>query len=530
VVRVEPGAGGDVNSNSDKKGNGAVGNGMSFSRFVAPGMMLFTLIITGIYLSRPLFDPDFYWHLKTGQWIWQHLALPHLDPFGVPPLADPSPRTDFILTSYWLIQLTLYAFYSLCGLSGIILFRWLIATLSLALCARWTNIRNNSVTAVIAIGTIQLLEFYFIERPQFISFVCFGALLIVLFRFAEQGDAVPLWRTLAPLTLLMLIWSNMHGGFLIGQAILIFCCIAEGIKFCHHSLSPLSVRSYRILLISLLAALMASFINPNAINLLKYLPTIFDADNYANLNNLEEMSIGAYFNATHDYTVFLNATSIVLTCFALAVSKQRTNITWIGILIGTAGMGCLHMRLMPFFLVSAMIFMTRYVETECSALKARFVIIPLLAVATLYCVRDEFPRIAEVTNSGWVPVYQFPVKAANFITANKRSGSIYTTMQWGGYLVWRVGPEQKIFFDSRYINLQRAWEYDNSRIIAANQRPYWKGLFSTYNILEVVLPIYEDDGSPNLLTQSISTDKEWTVIFADGNEVVLVKKNSYSDM
>jgi hypothetical protein len=103
-------------------------------------------------------------------------------------------------------------------------------------------------------------------------------------------------------------------------------------------------------------------------------------------------------------------------------------------------------------------------------------------------------------------------------------------MQWGGYLVWRVGPEQKIFFDSRYINLQRAWEYDNSRIIAANQRPYWKGLFSTYNILEVVLPIYEDDGSPNLLTQSISTDKEWTVIFADGNEVVLVKKNSYSDM
>lgn len=520
----EDGAGGNVNNSPDREGSSTGGDGTPFLRFVSPGMMLLTLVITALYLSRPLFDPDFYWHLKTGQWIWQNMSLPHVDPYGVPPLADPSPRTDFILTSYWLIQLILYAFHSLCGMSGIILFRWMIASLSLVLCARWTNIRNCSVTAVIAIGTIQLLEFYFIERPQFISFFCFGALLILLFRFFAQGDTASLWRTLTPLSLLMLVWANMHGGFLIGQAMLLFCCIAEGLKLCHPSLAPLTARNYRILLISSFAALAASFINPNAINLIGYLPTIFDADNYANLNNLEEMSLLAYYKETHDATIFINAATIVVTCVALALSKQRSNITWVGIIIGTACMGSLHMRLLPFFLVAAMLFVTKYVETESSGLKSNVVIMPLLVVTLWICGRDEFPRIAGVATSGWVPPYQFPVQAVDFIAAKNFTGNLYTTMYWGGYLIWRAGPEQKIFFDSRYLNLQRAREYTNSTVIEENKQPYWKGLFTTYDIRIVVLPLYEDNGSPNFLTHSVAADKEWATVFANEFEVVLMRK------
>lgn len=486
-------------------------------------MILLALVIVSIYLSRPLYDPDFYWHLKTGQWIWQNKSLPHMDLFGVPPLPPPSARTDFIFTSYWLLQLILYAFYSLSGMTGIILFRWIIASISLLICTRWTNVRCSNVTAVIAIGTIQLLEFYFIERPQFVSFVCFGILLVILFRFFDQRTSRSLWSTLVPLSLLMMAWANMHGGFLIGQAILIYCVIAEGIKFFYCSLSPLSMRNYRILLISSITALIASFINPNAINLIKYLPIIFDGNYYVNANNLEELSIFKYFKESQSYTLVLYIASIALTFGALMLSTHRKNITWVGILAGTAFMGCQHMRLMPFFLVSAMIFMTKYIETEYSAIKGRLVLISMLVVTTVYCVSDEFPRIFEATKSGWVPVNQFPVKAADFITTNNISGNIYTTMYWGGYMIWRVGPDIKIFYDGRTLSVQRAWEYDNSRKIAMNQRPYWKGIFKVYNIQTAVLPIYEDDGNPNLLTQSIYNDKEWAMVFADDKEVVFVR-------
>ena len=62
-------------------------------------MMFFLIAVAGVYLFRPLYDPDFYWHLKTGQWIWQNKSLPHFDPFGIPPSPEPTPGTEFIFTS-----------------------------------------------------------------------------------------------------------------------------------------------------------------------------------------------------------------------------------------------------------------------------------------------------------------------------------------------------------------------------------------------------------------------------------------------
>lgn len=496
---------------------------VSYKRIISWILMLSAFLIVGIYLSRPLYDPDFYWHLKTGQWIWQNKSLPHTDPFGVPPFPEPSPRTEFILTSYWLIQLILYAFYSLSGMWGIIIFRWFIAGICLLVCIWWTNVRDNNVKIAIIIGTIQLLEFYFIERPQFVSFVCFGLLLVILFRFFEQRGDKLLWSTLLPLSLLMTIWANMHGGFIIGQTVLIYCIIAEGAKFFHRSLSPLSVQNYRKLLISSIVALLASLINQNAIDYFKYLPTIFDANNYANENNLEQLSVFEYFKEFHNYTIFIYLTSIVLTVGALFVSKHRKNITWIGIIVGAAFMGCLHIRLMPFFIVSAIIFMTKYFETECSALRGKAILVSMFVVTIVYCVSNEFPRINEVKRSGWVPTSHFPVKAADFLATNNIRGYIYTTMEWGGYMIWREGPENKIFYDGRILSLQRAWEYNNSRLIVGNQRPYWKGLFNIYNIQVAVLPIYENDGNPNLLTQSMYDDDEWKMVFASENEVIFIK-------
>lgn len=510
-----------MHTNTDSSEN--AGKGYSCTSLIPWFMALLAFVVVGSYLSRPLYDPDFYWHLKTGQWIWQNTSLPHTDLFGVPPLATPSPRTEVIFTSYWLLQLVMYGFYCLGGMSGIILFRWLVASVCFLICTRWTNVCNRNVAAVIIIGATLLLEYYFIERPQFVSFVCFGIMLVVVFRFFDQR-AKSLWTTLFPLSFLMVVWSNMHGGFLIGQAVLIYCVVAEGMKFLHRSLLPLARREYQIFCIALLTALIASFINPNAVNMIKYLPIIFDSNYYVNANNLEELSLRAYFKQTGDYAVLLYIASIVLTFVALLSSRHRKNITWVGILAGTAFMGCQHMRHLPFFLVAALLFMTKYFETECSAIKGRVLLLSMLAVTTVFCIRDEFPRVVEASRSGWVPATHFPVKAADFIVNNNIRGNIYTTMAWGGYLIWRVGPENKIFYDSRTLSVQRAWEYDNSRIISLNQRSYWKGLFNIYDIQMAVLPVYEDDGKTNMLTQSIYADNEWNMVFSDAQNAVFIKK------
>ena len=55
--------------------------GLTIDRTLA--LVLLTLLL-GWAVSRPIGDPDLGWHLKAGEWIWRHGALPRSDPFGYP--------------------------------------------------------------------------------------------------------------------------------------------------------------------------------------------------------------------------------------------------------------------------------------------------------------------------------------------------------------------------------------------------------------------------------------------------------------
>src|SRR4051794_26880358 len=56
----------------------------------SPGLRLFMLValysvpvvVTLRPIGEPVFDPDIWWHLRTGQWVLEHRDVPHLDPFS----------------------------------------------------------------------------------------------------------------------------------------------------------------------------------------------------------------------------------------------------------------------------------------------------------------------------------------------------------------------------------------------------------------------------------------------------------------
>jgi hypothetical protein len=43
-----------------------------------------TIVILGLFgmAVRNVLDPDVWWHLKTGEYIAAHRAVPHADPFS----------------------------------------------------------------------------------------------------------------------------------------------------------------------------------------------------------------------------------------------------------------------------------------------------------------------------------------------------------------------------------------------------------------------------------------------------------------
>ena len=95
-------------------------------------VLLFVFVFS--YFSVQIWDPDFWWHLKTGEYIYQTGSLPKTDPFAytsLPP--DPTnevlKKQEFTLTQYWLAELIFYRVYHSFGFQGIIFLRASIFTL-----------------------------------------------------------------------------------------------------------------------------------------------------------------------------------------------------------------------------------------------------------------------------------------------------------------------------------------------------------------------------------------------------------------
>src|SRR4051794_20253726 len=63
--------------------------------------------------DRLLGDPDLYWHVTVGQWIAEHRAFPHTDPFSYTRLGAPW------IAKEWLSQLILAAAHHLAGWAAV---------------------------------------------------------------------------------------------------------------------------------------------------------------------------------------------------------------------------------------------------------------------------------------------------------------------------------------------------------------------------------------------------------------------------
>src|SRR5258708_6473450 len=100
-------------------------------------LILSAICLLGLF-STEAHDTDFWWHLKTGEYIVQHHALPVPDPFAYTTAMNPPayPGEEqvrhFNLTHERLSQILLYGVYSVGGLPAITLAR---AALLTAICA-----------------------------------------------------------------------------------------------------------------------------------------------------------------------------------------------------------------------------------------------------------------------------------------------------------------------------------------------------------------------------------------------------------
>ena len=156
-----------------------------------------------------LFDPDIWWHLRSGQWILEQHRAPFLDIFTFS-------SSDLVWVDlHWGFQVALALAYALAGVAGMILMAsaaGCAATL-IAMTAR-EPVWPRWVAVLCWLPALALMAMRFDPRPEIFSLVYLACFLAVLFRVHRRPTLA--WS----LPLVQVLWVNTHGLFVLGPIVL----------------------------------------------------------------------------------------------------------------------------------------------------------------------------------------------------------------------------------------------------------------------------------------------------------------------
>src|SRR3974390_1733294 len=174
------------------------------------GLAGFLAFIGGFsfYTKLCVIDNDIWWHLKVGDWIVQHLAVPHT---GI--LSRTAADRPWVAYS-WGYEVLMSRAYAWFGLLGIGLYGTLL-TIGVAFAAYWMLRRISkhfSAAYLLTFAFCYPFLFMIMPRPVFFSIMLFCIVLALLFEANRTGRVEKLYW----LPLIFLLWANLHIQFLYG--------------------------------------------------------------------------------------------------------------------------------------------------------------------------------------------------------------------------------------------------------------------------------------------------------------------------
>ena len=158
-------------------------------------------------------DGDVSWHIAAGQWIIAHRAIPHTDPFSFTWAGKPWVPIE------WLAEVLFASAYRLAGYSGV------AAVVTAALMALNAIVFFNARRWTSPLLPIVLMDFVLVPtmlaRPHLLAWPLIAGWTWLMLRARQQNRAPPLIAAL-----LMSVWANLHGSFVMG----LFIAAAFGLE------------------------------------------------------------------------------------------------------------------------------------------------------------------------------------------------------------------------------------------------------------------------------------------------------------
>lgn len=391
-------------------------------------------------------DPDIWWHLKVGDWIIDHVAVPHT---GI--LSRTAANRPWVAYS-WGYEVLMSRAYAWFGLMGIGLYGALL-TIAVAYSVYWMLRRLSGQFWLACVGAgVVCSAFLFngMPRPFFFSIVLFAVTLTLLLEANRHGRI----ELLYPLPLIFLLWANLHiqfiyGLFLVGLFVGVNLAqrLAAALGIAPDFLSAPTLPIAKLTVIGLACALATLagpyFYHPYQV-VLEYSKAKFT---YSVIIELQPLSFRGY---SHFAELLLTAAGffavgwrrkldlfkLALMIAASVIAYRTMRDAWFVCLPATA---CIADAFAPQSEVAEE--GTAFAETWLENLgvaAAVAILLVLTANGTDFNQRGLDRAVSS----------QYPVNAINFLRRNPIQGPLYNALNWGGFLMWYM-PEYPVAIDGR---------------------------------------------------------------------------------
>jgi hypothetical protein len=471
--------------------------------------LIFLLISSLFYFfSYPGVDNDLWGHLYFGREILQSGALSSRNLYSYT-----APNYRWI-NHEWLAEVIFYGIFDLFGSPGLVLFKLILGGGVIWILDRSIRRRNVSflVRTLTLIWVMAILSPGFNVRPQIFSYFLFTIFLSIFCRCEDKNQTALYWTPL-----LMALWVNLHGGFVIGLG-------AMGLFSLWTAVTKVRNRDGKgptlaHVFVPGVISLFCLGLNPYGLDLLGFLWRDLLLDRP--ITEWKPIPL-------LDFT-FLEVKLAALVVF-LSLRRDSWR-RWNFVLVLLAVFFAFrYQRHTPLFGIAAAPFLADGLQriTHWTMRNRRVVgwstpsqrffaagffgaaLIQILWIGRIHLEH----RFRLVVNPS-----EYPTQAVDFLQRNGVQGNMAVPFDWGEYFIWKMYPKILVSIDGRYSTaypmevIEDSWEW-----MRGGTR--WRRYLERYPVEIAITKRYHP------VSELLRTDPEWIYIYSDSIAFIYIKRTS----
>lgn len=474
-------------------------------------------------------DGDTGWHIRNGQQILRTHAIPRVDSFS----ATMSGHAWYAWE--WLYDLLIAAIHQVFGLNGVVFYTAAIIAATFVLTFYLAMRRGGGLfcTLFLVVLSLAASAVHFLARPHVVSWL----FTVIWFELLDSSNH----RRLVYLPPLMLLWVNLHGGFLLGFMLLGIYLFAGIVRYFAEKEQRAESAFWlkRLSLVTALSAL-ATLVNPYGyrlhIHLYQYLSDRFLMD------RITEFRAPDFHGPAQQCFAILLLIAIV----TLTSARRKPPLVHVLVILFAAFSGLYATRNLPTSSLLLVLLLAPMLSQSVAGagdnpgiaswlrglfsnvqtfgarmsafdleLHSHYWLVLVFALGLWACAHGGRLGATQLLNA-YFDDKRFPVRAAEVIEGRGIHEPIFCPDLWGGYLIYRLYPETKVVVDDRHDLYGDEFFKDYLRIVFV--QPDWSKLLDERHVNLIL--VQQDSSLASILRQT----PPWALVYQDSTAALFERK------